>query len=370
MKRWGPWIVAAVVGVQFLVPLVSLLVPEPPTRLGWQMYSALGAFDVVVRDADGQVLEADWAPQVLPRAMRLTCSVPSTTATSLTSLGCGVTPGQHGVVGYSFYEPTVGRVVNALTWENGPDDVESFAQQPTVFQRLASSGHSSGAVTLGRFAGSALTRLAFRGTTLFPVAAEGEPEQFASLVGDALRAADVVYCYERMLDHDGHGFGVGSWQWLERLAIVDDLVAHLIETLPDGVCLLVTGDHGMINVPESSRIIAEDESRLAGYAHLGGEPRFRHVYGDDPRALAWAWESVLGERAHVLRREEAFEAGWFGPQVSGLSAARIGDVVAAMTEDFAVMSHGTPGEFRLVGMHGSLTAAEMEVPLLIHGGGV
>lgn len=311
---------------------------------------------------------ADTMAHLLPRAMRLTCSVPSTTATSLTSLGCGATPGQHGVTGYSFYEPTVGRVVNALTWEGGPEDVEGFAQQPTVFQRLASNGVSSGAVTLGRFANSALTRLAFRGTTLFPVAAEGEPAQFTELVADALRSTDLVYCYERMLDHDGHGFGVGSWQWLERLALVDDLVTHLMESLPGDVCLLVTGDHGMINVPETSRLIVEDEPRLAGYSHLGGEPRFRHIYGEDPRELAWAWESVLGERAHVLRREDALEAGWFGPQISGLSAARIGDVVAAMTEDFAVMSHASMGEFSLVGMHGSLTAAEMEVPLLIHGG--
>ena len=102
--------------------------------------------------------------------------------------------------------------------------------------------------------------------------------------------------------------------------------------------------------------------------HLGGEPRFRHVYGDDARAMAWAWESVLGERADVLRREEAIEAGWFGPQVTALSEARIGDVVAAMREDFAVMSYQNTGEFSLIGMHGSLTAPEMEVPLLVHGG--
>ena len=77
---------------------------------------------------------------------------------------------------------------------------------------------------------------------------------------------------------------------------------------------------------------------------------------------------MLGERASVLRREEAIEAGWFGPLVTALSAARIGDVVAAMTEDFAVMTRRTPGEFGLVGMHGSLTPAEMEVPLLVVSG--
>ncbi len=299
---------------------------------------------------------------------RVTCSVPSTTATSLTTLGCGVPPGEHGVTGYTFYEPSVSRVINALTWEHGPDDVAGFAQTPTVFQRLASLGRPSAAVTLGRFADSALTRLAFTGTVLFPVAQESDPVGFVSLVNDALRTADVVYCYERMLDHVGHGHGVGSWQWLDQLAAVDDLVAHLVSSLPDDVCVIVTGDHGMINVPGDSRIVAEDEARLAGFSHLGGEPRFRHVHGEDPRALAWAWESVLGERAHVLRREEAIEAGWFGPRVSALSGARIGDVVVAMTADHAVMSRQTPGEFTLVGMHGSLTAAEMEVPLLVHGG--
>ncbi|NHB83685.1 alkaline phosphatase family protein [Tessaracoccus sp. HDW20] len=87
-------------------------------------------------------------------------------------------------------------------------------------------------MTLDRFADSALTRLAFAGTTHFPVSAEGDPGHFADLVAEALTGADVVYCYERMLDHDGHGFGVGSWQWLDRLGAVDDSIAHLISTLP------------------------------------------------------------------------------------------------------------------------------------------
>lgn len=312
---------------------------------------------------------AETMADLLDRAQRLTCSVPSTTSTSLTSLGCGATPGEHGVMGYSFYEPTVGRVINSLSWEGGPEDIAGFSQTPTVFQRLESQGRPSAAVTLGRFAGSALTRVAFSGTRLFPVLNEGDLDEVTGLVTDALGQAEVVYLYERMLDADGHAYGAGSWQWLERIAMIDDYVAHLIDALPPSVCLLVTGDHGMINIPDDERVMVEDEPRLAGYSHLGGEPRFRHVYGDDARSLAWAWESVFGERAHVLRREEAIEAGWFGPVVSDLTAARIGDVVAAMTGTWAAMTYATPGEFSLVGMHGSLTAAEMEVPLLVHGGG-
>lgn len=311
---------------------------------------------------------AETMASLMERGQRLTSSVPSTTSTSLTSLGCGTTPGQHGVMGYSFYEPTVAQVINSLTWEGGPEDVGSFVQTPTVFQRMASRGRPSAAVTLGRFAGSALTRVAFAGTTLFPVLREGDLDEATTLITSALEEAEVVYLYERMLDADGHAHGAGSWQWLERLAAIDDYVAHLMDELPPSVCLLVTGDHGMINIPADERVIVEDEPRLTGYSHLGGEPRFRHVYGEDARALAWAWESVFGERAHILRREEAIEAGWFGPSVSDLTAARIGDVVAAMTGTWAAMSYSSPGEFSLVGMHGSLTAAEMEVPLLVHGG--
>lgn len=305
---------------------------------------------------------------LMPSGEVLTCSVPSTTATSLTSLGCGAPPGEHGVVGYSFLEPSVGRVINALTWEGGPDDIDDFTQQPTVFQRLGASGIPSAAVTLERFAGSALTRIAFGGTRHFPVSDEGDIEHVAELLVGALSDSNVVYCYERMLDHDGHGFGVGSWQWLDRLGMVDDLAAHLLESLPSDVCLLITGDHGMINVPVTSRVVLEDERLLTGHTFVAGEPRFRHIHGSDPAALQRAWRTCLGERAVVLRREEAIGAGWFGPRVLGKSVARIGDVVAAMTEDYAVMSNTAPREFGLVGMHGSLTPEEMEVPLLISGG--
>lgn len=302
------------------------------------------------------------------RADRLTCSVPSTTATSLTSLGCGVPPGEHGVVGYSFLEPSVHRVINALTWAGGPEDIEGFASCPTMFQRLALDGVESAAVTLDRFAGSALTRLAFRGTKHVPVTSESDAEHVAGQLTAALEQAQVVYVYERMLDHDGHGFGVGSWQWLDRLGAVDDLVATLIEALPADTCLLITGDHGMINVPQDTRVVLEDEPRLVGHDFVGGEPRFRHVYGPDARALAAAWRGCLGERAQVLRREEAIEQGWFGRQVQARTAARIGDVVVAMTENYAVMSRQSAKEFGLVGMHGSLTPDEMEVPLLVAGG--
>jgi hypothetical protein len=77
------------------------------------------------------------------------------------------------------------------------------------------------------------------------------------------------------------------------------------------------------------------------------------------------WREELGDRALVLRRDEALAQGWFG-DLDPAVRPRIGDVVVACRGDFAVLSTGTfPYEARLVGLHGSLTPAEMLIPVLV-----
>ena len=51
--------------------------------------------------------------------------VPSTTATSITSLGTALTPGQHGLVGYTSRIPGTERLLNALTWDKKVDHLTS-----------------------------------------------------------------------------------------------------------------------------------------------------------------------------------------------------------------------------------------------------
>jgi hypothetical protein len=73
---------------------------------------------------------------------------------------------------------------------------------------------------------------------------------------------------------------------------------------------------------------------------------------------------VLGERAWVVRREEAVATGIFGAVDEGL-AARIGDVVALARGTWALTAtQREPGPSRLAAYHGSLTATELAIPLL------
>ena len=47
----------------------------------------------------------------------LTAGFPATTVTSLSSLGTGLTPGQHGMLGYQVAVPGTGRLLNGLRWD-------------------------------------------------------------------------------------------------------------------------------------------------------------------------------------------------------------------------------------------------------------
>lgn len=313
---------------------------------------------------------APYFSELIGDALQLTSAVPSTTATSLTTLGTGCPPGRHGIVGYSFRDSLEGNVFNALSWDTAatPEELQTC---PTWFEQVAAAGHCCTGVVPERFEDSGLTRAALRGQTVSGILDEVDEEDRIRRTVEAARSGSrsLVYVYERMLDHTGHALGVAHPAWQQQLARIDSWVERLRQALDEDVVLLVTGDHGMLDIPEERRIMFEDETALnLAVDQLGGEGRFRQVYTGQSEAVARRWSDLLGDRAWVRTREDAIAEGWFGPEVDPLVAPRIGDVVAAMREDWAVMTRSLPGELGLVGMHGSLTPAEMVVPLLVDAG--
>ena len=217
-----------------------------------------------------------------------------------------------------------------------------------------------------RFEGSGLTAVALRGGAFVGVDDEHDDDARVEQVLRAATAGErtLVYVYERLLDHVGHGRGIASAQWVEELVRIDAFADALRERLPDDVRLVVTGDHGMVDVPTDHRLVIEDEPELmAGVDLIGGEARLRQLYTAKPDSVAARWSDRLGSLAWVRTREEAHAEGWFG-KLAPRVADHFGDVLVAMRDDWAVLTREVPGEFTLIGMHGSLTAAEMEIPLI------
>lgn len=320
---------------------------------------------LLVDGLGGRLLEAhtDLAPHLARhRVSTLTSGVPSTTATSVTSLGTGLPPGQHGIVGYTFRHH--GSILNALTWRPGLRAVDLQAR-PTVFERLAEQGVRSQVVNPAHFQGSGLTGCALRGGRLNGVVDESDSAEFAERVSIASRSSSrsLTYAYLRMLDHTGHGSGVDSHAWRSTLRRIDGFVAEVAAQLPNGTALIVTGDHGMIDAGELT-VLEEQADLAAGVDLVGGELRLRQLYSHEPGAVAQRWRDHWGDRAWIRTREEAIAENWFGPVDRSL-ADRIGDVLVAMRSDEVVGTVTMPGEWELVGVHGSLTPDEMEVPLVV-----
>jgi Type I phosphodiesterase / nucleotide pyrophosphatase len=277
-------------------------------------------------------------------------------------------PGQHGMVGYTSRVPSTGEILNGLTWESDLD-AEVYQAKPTLFERAVAAGVAVSSVELQRFAGTGLTQAALRGAQFVAYGDNSSAELRTGLTVAASRRGgrSIVYRYERELDHCGHGHGCESPTWRQELVAADARCRLLREALPDDVRMIITADHGMLDIPTGHRIVAEDEPQLmAGVTALAGEPRFRHLYVDHdrPSRVADRWRDRLGPRAWVRTREEAIDEGWFGPVDSELQE-RYGHVLVAMREDWAVMTQQMPRELTLIGMHGSLTPAEMLVPLLV-----
>ncbi len=311
---------------------------------------------------------APYLSSLLAGSSPATAGVPSTTSTSLTSLGTGLTPGAHGLVGFTTRIPGTSELLNALTWDA---DIEPTLWQPhqTAFTSLQYAGVRVTVVNKREFNGSGLTVAAHRGADYVGVDRVGE--RIAAVVAasrPAPRQPALTYVYDGDLDWTGHRWGVASSQWLQQLAMIDHEAEQLRDALPRDRRLLVIADHGMVDVPDAERIdVNHDDDLRSGVALVGGEARFRHLYckGGAVPDVVDTWRSVLGERADVMTRGEAIARGWFGP-VDPSVLPRIGDVVVACRDDFAVLStEGFPYEAKLIGMHGSLTPDEMLIPILL-----
>ena len=291
--------------------------------------------------------------------------VPSTTATSITSLGTALVPGQHGLVGYTSRIHGTDRLLNALMWDKQVDPLE-WQPNDSAFARLRAAGVHTTVVSKREFVDTGLTLCGFRGSEF--VGGDKVGERIAGVVAASVEKPSVTYVYDGDLDWTGHRYGVDSPQWRAQLVAIDASVEQLREALDPAVRVVLAADHGMIDSAPGSRIDVDQHLELReGVRLLGGEARFRHLYCasgavDDVLAV---WREHLGARADVLSRDEAIERGWFGP-VAPQVRPRLGDVVVAARGDHAVMSTADfPYENLLIGLHGSLTPAEMEIPILV-----
>jgi len=348
--------------------LFDRFTPDPPS---WLPDPARGARQVVLLVLDGvgwEQLEGGraHAPTVASgRGGRITSVVPTTTATALTSITTGRPPAEHGVVGYRVRvegdDGAGDQVMNVLRWRTEAGDMRR--RRPAGgFQTVPPlGGRDVPAVTKTEFASTGFTAAHLAGTRLVGWSV---PSTLVVEVRRLLREGEpFVYAYYDGLDKVAHEHGLGEY-YAQELRNVDRLVGDLIEVLPSGAALVVTSDHGQVEVGTSARLPGPEV--LEAVEMLSGEGRFRwlHARAGATADVAAAAEDAHGTEAWVRTRQQIVEEGWFGGPLSAEVAHRLGDVALVARAPVAFLDPADTGETRLLARHGSLTAAEMYVPLV------
>ena len=289
----------------------------------------------------------------------ITTVAPTTTATALSSIATGLTPGEHGLIGYRMV--LGGEVINVLRWSVDGKDRSRSQPPPDVQPFSAFLGESVPVVSPMELCNSAFSKahlrgarfVGFRTTSSMPVE-----------VGRELQAGSrFVYAYYPGIDKVAHERGFGEFYEAE-LRAADRLVAELLEALPARAVLLVTADHGQVSVGRN--IVYPSDQLLALVSLRSGEGRFRWLHarrGAEHELLAAAIEE-FGDSGWVRSREQVIADGWFGQSVPPPVAGRLGDVALVARDDVSYDDPGDSGPFELICRHGSLTSAEILVPLL------
>jgi Type I phosphodiesterase / nucleotide pyrophosphatase len=289
----------------------------------------------------------------------ITTVAPSTTATALTSITTGLPPGEHGMVGYRM--AVHGEVLNVLRWSTAAGDARQSIPPSKLQSTHPFLGERPPVVTRAEYRTSGFT-----GAHLDPARYWGYRTlgTMVTEVGRLLRSSEpFVYAYYDGLDKVAHEYGLGE-HYDAELTWVDHTIERLLAVLPRGGVLLVTADHGQVEVGGNVVPLAADVLGLC--AMQSGEGRFRWLHARAGRAGALhdAAEAHHGADAWVLTRSRMIADRWLGPVVTEAAASRLGDVALVARRDVAFHDPQDTGPYELVGRHGAATSAEMLVPLL------
>ncbi|MEX1043141.1 MAG: alkaline phosphatase family protein [Acidimicrobiia bacterium] len=283
---------------------------------------------------------------------------PTTTTVSLASVASGRTARGHGVLGHLMWLPSEGVVANVLKFVTPAGQpvrtqYEAFIPGQTLWERLRAAGIEPITVQPGGFAGSPLSTALYRGCRFEAVWSKSEwIDATAQLASEPGR---FVFAYWPDVDVAAHVSGRSSAAY--RHAVTD--AARLWQRLRERVAgpLVGTADHGHLDYRESGKLLLRDQSMdsLTWF----GDSRALMARGDAAKAA----ELLAGTGARLFAAEEFSD--WFGfddsphPELN----ERMPDLVALAADDTLLLPRGF--DKRLVGYHGGLSRAEVEIPLLI-----
>jgi len=299
---------------------------------------------------------------------------PSATSAALTTLATATWPAAHGVFAWWQYLPEVDRIVLPLPYLDY--DGQTPCDVPVAVTLPQAAIYRQAERTLTSFLPAAFKDSSYScygGGCAERLGYDELPALFAD-VGRHVRAQTApsyTYVYVPMIDSLSHERGPSAPEVTALVRLIDGLLAGLREALPATARIVVTADHGQIDVPADGVIFVTDDSPLLPLLRLplSGEPTMPvfHVREGQEAEFGRRFTNLYGNEWALITADEAFDLELFGPGTLGRPhRGRVGDFLAlsvAPRQMWFAAGGRTP--YADKGTHGGLRLDEMTVPLVV-----
>jgi len=298
------------------------------------------------------------APLAKAHAATLDAPFPTQTSVVTSTLATGLPPSQHGLIAYWLKLPGAG-IVNTLYWyaagasEPLDHDAPAFLPSPNTAERLAVAGKEVVVIEPSAMVDSTIDRVLYRGARVRGVA--GERETVSVAIEEAAVPGRMIVAYFPHVDAAAHMAGQDSDLYAGTMGLVSEAWAAMARRLPQGAALIGTADHGHVDIAADRHVTAGTSPNVA----VGGDSRVLHLHGPLDEIL----RVVDGLPGKLVTRADAGPLWGPGPLHPEFEQ-RAPDALFFAADGQALLFDGD--DQPMVGHHGGLTDAEIEIPLLVH----
>jgi predicted AlkP superfamily pyrophosphatase or phosphodiesterase len=302
------------------------------------------------------------------KSIPASCYYPATTATSIVSFATGIPPWETGFLGYQVFDRSEGTKRNLLTGWESFEQAKDFQSQQTISEQALNQGIDFFAIAPAAYENSGFTAATMRGARFIGTKSIQERFEVAKTLM-ATKEPKVIYLYVPELDQTAHAKGWKSNEWLNLLESLDSEVSSLAKGIGKSTGLIVTADHGVIDIPSSSHIYLDEIISEDELLDVGGDTRGLFLYLKKPERndeVIELLERSLSDSCFVLTPEQLVQAGYWS---STTFTHLLPDIIVLAKKEVALYHRGfvKRKSLEMIGHHGSISQAEMNIPLITIG---
>jgi predicted AlkP superfamily pyrophosphatase or phosphodiesterase len=180
-----------------------------------------------------------------------------------------------------------------------------------------------------------------------------------------------IFAYWPNFDHYAHEKGIGSKKAEKHLRELNKKIELLVRSIKgSNSTLIITADHGLLDVPKDRIIRLEHHPRLKECLAMSpcGEGRVAYFYVRPTKVKEFEkyFKDKLSRYCDLYKSEDIIKKGYFGLfEPNPKLFDRIGDYVLIMKENYLFKDEIEENPNRFIGHHGGVSKEEMLVPLIV-----